>query len=151
MKFFANYLSWHDSFCLCGKTRIPHWLWLAARTGLRIFSDRQVARLDLFFKHSKARAKGSNGKQETHTTMQALKKIPRSEPHKSDGDGLRLVAYRRPSPAKRRRFPRNAEVLLGPRDMPSEANGGVGAPEWRGSARGPAVIETRNDPVGFAE
>ena len=37
MNFFANYLSWHDSFCLCGKTRNPHWLLLAARSGLRIF------------------------------------------------------------------------------------------------------------------
>jgi hypothetical protein len=43
-------------------------------------------------------------------------------------EGIRLAAYRRPSPAKRRRFLRNAEVLLAPRDMPSEANGDVGVP-----------------------
>jgi hypothetical protein len=106
MNFFANYLSWHDSFCLCGKTRNPHWLWLAARTEFRIFSDRQVARLGLNFKRSKARAKGSNDKQETHTTMQALKKISRSEPHKSDGDGApslprRTIALSRGSAKER--------------------------------------------------
>ena len=39
--------------------------------------------------------------------------------------GIQLVAYRRQSPPKKRGFLRNAEVLLGLRDMPSEANGEV--------------------------
>jgi hypothetical protein len=56
-KFSENYFSWRDLFCFCGKTRNPHWLWLAARTEFRIFSDRQVFRLDPIFKHSKIRAK----------------------------------------------------------------------------------------------
>jgi hypothetical protein len=75
MKFSANYFSWRDSFSFCGTTREPHWIWLAARTGLRIFSDRQVARLDLIFQKQQNQSKAFTGKQETHTTVQALKFI----------------------------------------------------------------------------
>lgn len=33
-------------------------------------------------------------------------------------------------PLCKKHFLRNAEVLLGPRNMPSEANGDVGVPQW---------------------
>jgi hypothetical protein len=54
------------------------WLWLAARTSLRIFvCDRHfnALRIDPVFKHSKIRAKAFNGKQEIPATVQSLNLI----------------------------------------------------------------------------
>jgi len=60
MKFSADYFSWRDSFCLCPKTRNPHWLWLAERSSLRIFGDRQAFRLDLIFQKQQNQSKDNH-------------------------------------------------------------------------------------------
>jgi len=73
MKFSENDFSWRDSFCFCGTTRNPHWLWLAARMEFRIFVCRQAFRLFLIFQKHRNRSKEFIFKQETPSAMQALK------------------------------------------------------------------------------
>jgi hypothetical protein len=73
MKISAKFFSWRDSFSFCGTTCNPHWLWLAARVEFQIFSGRQVFCLDSIFQTQQNQSKAFTGKQETHTTMQAVK------------------------------------------------------------------------------
>jgi hypothetical protein len=75
MKFSENDFSWRDlfCFCFCGKTPKPHGIWLSATSGMRIFSYEQAFRFSLIFqKTTKSEQKQTIGKQEIHTTVQAL-------------------------------------------------------------------------------
>jgi hypothetical protein len=64
----------HGVICFLYRTTCsPHWLWLAEQTGLRIFAYQQVFRFDLTLKNGRVRLGRDQGKQETPTSVQALK------------------------------------------------------------------------------
>ena len=64
----------HGVICFnCIATRNPHGIWLSATSGMRIFSYEQAFRFGLIFqKTTKSEQKQTIGKQEIHTTVQAL-------------------------------------------------------------------------------